>query len=1106
MKINLLFIKRTSFLWNSKIVNTFCTNHLKALSFAFIVLLSINDAIAQLHTAPTCGENYTLDWSTSPTASNEYAWPAGSLSNTFTDVDDSGIDVSVSFTGDTNTLGYWSTNLTPEVGNSSSTLYEGLDFITNGFSDTGITCTINFSSPIYALSFDIHHVNKSFENGDKYWVSATTSTGDTIYPTFTSSSNPSYVVNNAEGTIDATGSSTYNNDAVVGVNFSDSDYITSVTFLWKDCSTCSNYYVHGSGLGNFSFCIPQTLDFDGDNDFINRAAFLGNKSEATMMSWIKLDSGFDGGEIMGQRNFRLFIDSNRRLRTYVKTNGASLNNIATPVSEAPVLETDMWYHVAVIYDADNTSVKMYLNGELEWKYSILYGNALNNEASYNSDHDFEIGRNTLHDNDYFEGSIYETRVYKKALTDNELQRQIYQEIENNDGKVRGKVIPKDIEGLLWSDLELYYKMDIINTGKTPDNSSFGVDGNLNNMRTYQERTAPLPYVTKTGGNGNWNHKDNWLHGDVWDIADAHTPCAIVKISDDMVSDINHSTVGLIIDDGKELTVNSDSGIFNSWFLELNGKIDLQGESQLIQTKDSELVVGVNGELEKDQQGTKDLYTYNYWSSPVGVSSMVDNTVSFKYKLPNVMMNGTNPNSPNSISFVGGYDGSVSGSNISIASYWIWKFANRPDDDYSSWQHVRNTVDVNPGEGFTMKGVSNTNGSVSQEQNYVFNGKPNNGDINLDLNANNDYLVGNPYPSAIDAQQFILDNGPTIDGTGNTTGTLYFWEHWGGGSHYLAEYQGGYATYNLSGGVPAASKASADPDVEQSSMVGTKTPGRYIPVGQGFFVVGEATGKINFNNGQRSFIKESGSSSVFMRGTTNTNTNDSEINEDSRIKIRLGLNSVNTMHRQLLLTVDDRATMGYDWGFDGALNEVIMDDMYWMIDNDKYVIQGIDEIDESQTILPLGIKTSSDGINSIKIDGLENVPEYLDILLYDNVTEVYNDLRVADYSLELLTGEYLERFSLVFSVQGSLSVTDVELESLSLYYALNRNNIVILNPRNAELKQIELFNITGQSVYVNEKLWKGSYNEYKIENLNTGTYVVKLSTVDNNTITKKIIIK
>ena len=156
----------------------------------------------------------------------------------------------------------------------------------------------------------------------------------------------------------------------------------------------------------------------------------------------------------------------------------------------------------------------------------------------------------------------------------------------------------------------------------------------------------------------------------------------------------------------------------------------------------------------------------------------------------------------------------------------------------------------------MKGPGS--GTILNDQNYVFLGKPNNGDITLTINSGNDYLIGNPYASAIDADEFINDNP-------DTSGTLYFWEHWGGDSHELRDYQGGYATYNLSGGVPAP---APDPDVAQVG-VGTKTPGQYIPVSQGFFVTGTSNGNITFENDQRVFQKEGGAASVFMRNANPT---------------------------------------------------------------------------------------------------------------------------------------------------------------------------------------------------------------------------------------------
>ncbi|MBR9915328.1 MAG: T9SS type A sorting domain-containing protein [Algicola sp.] len=854
----------------------------------------------------------------------------------------------------------------------------------------------------------------------------------------------------------------------------------------------------------FSDVQSLTLDFDGVDDYINRSAFLGNKSEVTMMTWVKLDIDANGGDIMGQRNFKLNMDNNNRLRLFVKTNGLVTNSVVSPSIVSPIFTKNMWYHVAAVYDGSNGSVQMFINGDLVWDYHLLDGTALNNQSAWNSDHDFEIGRNSYNDNNYFKGSIYETRVYGKALTSDQLQRQVYQEIENNGGKVRGVVIPKDIDGLLWSDLILYYKMDILDSGQTTDASNSNTNGHLHGMRTYQDYTAPLPYVTKAGGTGNWKDKDNWLHGDVWDIDGAHTACAIVKISDDLKTDQNHGTIGLIVDSGKSLEINGDSGLFNSWYLKLDGTIDLQGESQLVQSEESTLDIISSGALEKDQQGTRDLYTYNYWSSPVGITSTTSNNTN--YSVSAVFKDGTNASAPQAINFVTNtYDGSPT-SPITIADYWIWKFANQTDDDYSSWQHVRSTGILKAGEGFTMKGVANTSGDMSLEQNYTVKGKPNNGDISLPLNAGNNYLIGNPYASAIDAHQFILDNAPTIDAPGNTTGTLYFWEHWGGGSHVLSEYQGGYATYNLAGAVPAVAYATPDADVDQSASVGSKLPGRYIPVGQGFFVVGENTGTVRFKNSQRVFVTENNSASTFIRTSDIESNHRNDASEaDLRMKIRLKFNSVNTYTRKILVTADDNATMGYDWGYDAEIYDNQADDMYWLINEGKYVIQGVNTIN-TETVLPLGINTDSDGLNKISIDKLENIPNDMAIYIHDNVLGLFHNLKDGSYEVDLIAGTYLDRFEIVFTNSDTLSIetSQVTANDIIVYTDYSEDIIIISNPENKVITSVEVFSMLGQSVVTLDEITTDSKLTINTNALSMGTYIVQIA-IEDGSYSQKIIL-
>ncbi|NMH87443.1 LamG domain-containing protein [Flavivirga algicola] len=1072
---------------------------------------------AQLHSSPACGENFTLDWSSAPSATNEFNWlAAGVLSNTFINVDNSGIDFTVTFTGETGTLGVWGGTQTPKVGTSASgSSLENLDLVTNGFSSTGITCTITFSTPIYALSFDLSHVNSNGTNGDMYTITATTTNGDTLFPTFTSSPTPSYTINNSTGVVDANASSTSGTNAIVGVNFLDEDYIESVTFLWQNCSSCSPNVMHGSGLGNFSFCIPQTLDFDGVNDYIDRAAFLGGKSEVTMMSWIKLDAGSDGGEIIGQRNFRLYVDSNKNLKGFVRTDSGL--SISTPDLSLATLSDNLWYHVSLKYNGNTGDITLDLNGESIWNYSdvSIIGTTLNNEAEWNSDHDFEIGRNTELNNNYFEGSIYECRVYNKSLTVSQLQRQVNQEIENNLGNVRGTIIPKDIEGLLWSDLELYYKMGVIETGYTPDSSNSNVDGHLNNMRTYQEYTAPLPYVTTSFCSGNWTDSNNWVHGDVWDVSAIPSESAIIQIQGNIQLNTDISTVGLIIDSASTLEVSNDSGVFNSWYLELNGILNLEDDCQLIQTENSDLVTSATGKILRRQEGASNVYRYNYWSSPVGAvgaTSLTDNNAAINNANNTPFsLNTIKDESGIAMSFTSAYDEAGK-----ISTYWLYTFKNGLT--YWDWAALSPSTPLEVGVGYTQKGT----GNAGVEQQYIFEGKPNNGTILVNVTdvggagsvasvSKTEYLLGNPYPSALDIHKFIDDNVGVIDGT------LQLWQQWAGDSHYLDEYQAGYAQVNKLGSVRAYQFVGFY-GAHNGSQDGTKTPSRYLPVGQGFITEIIADGTVEFNNSQRVFIKESDADGTYSTGSTFFKSSDTKYKKGSSTaksgnqtgamqKIRLEFNATSgpETRRELLMGFSETTTDGFDYGYDAECNESNNNDLNLNLESKNMNIQAYGPITVNK-VVPLNFKSSGNNSFEIRITETENLDENQKVYLRDHLTGGYFELTTNEvYSFSSEQGKFNNRFEIVFQNESkTLSLEEAAFTENYIYYQ-NKTNTLFAKKLNSGVKKMALISMRGETVLeVDNISTEILENGFKFSNISTGAYVVCLRTEANEVLTKKIV--
>lgn len=570
---------------------------------------------------------------------------------------------------------------------------------------------------------------------------------------------------------------------------------------------------------------------------------------------------------------------------------------------------------------------------------------------------------------------------------------------------------------------------------------------------------------------------------------------------------SNGATGVSLVDGYELTVSN--------LLSLqNGDIRLTGEAQIVQSGLVANPASGSGKIFRDQQGTRSSFNYNYWSSPVS-SNGIDYTIS------DVLRDGTdvitNPFNPLVISFdVNPFfaDGVLS-NPIKISDHWLFKYT-AVSTAYAVWQHVGSNGTIKVGEGFTMKGTDGT-ANITDSQNYVFVGKPNNGNITLNISPNQTYLVGNPYPSALDADEFIKDN--IKDGAGrNTTnvinGALYFWNHFAGQTHILASYIGGYATYTLMGGVNAISN---DVLINNNGASGTLVARRYVPVAQGFFVATTLDpnlvannpnlttaitgGPILFKNSQRVFKVETLANSVFMRSQNNYVNSSPNDGEDSRPKIRLVLDSANGLHRQLLVGVDEQATDLFDLGYDALMIDVNTDDMYWEFSGNKFVIQAIPDFNPNR-IIPLSIKITNPGVTTIKIDSLENIPETTQMYIFDNVTGTYHDIKNGNFEITLPVGVYTNRFSLRFSME-SLGVDENTVNSLIINFTNNNNSLNIRNnDTETIIEKVYLYNLLGQMI-ANWDVENSTNIQIPFQKISQGTYIVKVKT-SNRVISKKII--
>ncbi len=565
--------------------------------------------------------------------------------------------------------------------------------------------------------------------------------------------------------------------------------------------------------------------------------------------------------------------------------------------------------------------------------------------------------------------------------------------------------------------------------------------------------------------------------------------------------------------------NTGRMLWVTHYLKLNGTIDLIGESQLLQKRywaaqvnDSELDAASAGYLERDQQGQGNIYRYNDWSSPVGLIGQPQTT---PYAVKDVLWHGLISSDPKQITYIGGYDG-INSSPIQIAEYWIYAYKNF-SGSYYDWVHLMSTGTMLPAEGFTMKGSHQPIAALYDLQNFVFIGKPHNGDIQLPITTGNSYLTGNPYPSALDADQFINDNLSIADGgnaaTTTISGSLYFWDDWEDNTHIYNQAHAGYAIYTKAGGVYA-------PNYNDTGELGNKRPGQFIPVAQGFFVDGEGAGStIKFDNDQRVYKTEADpAQSIFFKPSGKDQQKASEINTDDRLKIWIGFNAADNFHREILLTIDERATDAIDIGFDAIMEEALPNDIYWVLGDDKLVIQAIGEL-TLERVVPIGIKSMGDGPMEIKVDSIANPYPVMEVYLRDNITMDTYDIRNGTFEITLEEGYFNDKYSLVFKSkftieeepveeedQGEvLGVVSEEVISELLIFVGEYNELLrIKRPEEMIINKISLFNIIGQQIQV----WTANLEEQEIDlpiNVDTGVYVVLLET-NKGKILKKVIIE
>lgn len=622
-------------------------------------------------------------------------------------------------------------------------------------------------------------------------------------------------------------------------------------------------------------------------------------------------------------------------------------------------------------------------------------------------------------------------------------------------------------------------------------------------------------VSCSGGVTIWDGT-NWSAG----VPDITTQAVIAGNYDTSVGGVQDSFSACSLDVDATFTLNVADGNFirvqND--ITVNGSMTVQPEGAVVQVDDNSNVIE-NGSVTviKTTSQLNAWYEYTYWSSPVSGETIGNGlfesqiTRRFVYNAQNYL-DATQETNNNDATLPGQDDIDDNGND------WIW---------------VDGTATMQAGVGYAATHreslfVGPPFSSPPYQFDYTFEGPFNNGIINVpvyrndsELNDSNWNLIGNPYPSAIDADLFLAANSDidasVTTATGSTIdGAIFIWSQNTAPSETANGNEGlnfADADYAIINGVGETTGGDGTTPFIISSGI------RAIPSGQAFFVSysdaatpvstsvnGDghtiAEGNVIFNNSMRVFGVDD-NTKFFKNGSSKNKSN-------SFNKLWVDLTSNNGVFNQTLIGYMDNATNNYDGMYFDAVKNLSSNTsaaLYSLIDgvDKKFAIQGkaSNSLDTDE-IVQLGFKTSIDvatiytlSIAQLQGDFLSNNTVYLK----DNLTNTVHNLSDGDYSFTSEVGEFNERFEVAFSAvalsndEFTLNANDIKIVQLD-------DNNIQFTTETSTFKSIVIFDLLGRSLYHLDG--KNNNETYNLSTLKNSVYIANIELENGATVSKKFI--
>ena len=553
---------------------------------------------------------------------------------------------------------------------------------------------------------------------------------------------------------------------------------------------------------------------------------------------------------------------------------------------------------------------------------------------------------------------------------------------------------------------------------------------MDNMYFYKQDTW-------SGANStNWATASNWASGSV-PTATSDVVIGSGTYQPIITSDVSISS--LTINSGKTLTVNAGFDLTVANAVANSGTMTLQNNANLLQNSATTTNSNSGNIIVKRNSSSLLRLDHTLWSSPVASQ----NLYSFS---PATLTN----------------------------RFYVY---DTPTNVYST-SGLSGSTTFATGKGYAVRAPNDHSSTTPATWTGTFTGVPNNGTVPFPLvTGGSGYnLVGNPYPSPINASSFLTDNSSKIEGT------LYFY------AHSLTMNADGtfpsgtnYSTWNTTAGVAATTAASGD------FHPIPVTPNGVVQVGQGFFVKATAAGNVNFTNAMR----VGNNADQFLRTT--------EI-ERHRLWLNLTTDNDNDIN-QIAVAYVEGATQGVDTNFDGLSFGNTGSSLSSKINGSDYVIQGRSLPFDSNDVISLGFNAATAGNYKIKLtnkDGLFLGSQ--DVFVRDNLMGTEHNITIAPYLFATQAGTFDNRFQLVYtqrlaSPSSTFTANSVLVTNNPDGFRVTTNGIA--------MKDIHVYDISGRLLFKQLNINETAIDLKMFSQANQ-MLLLKITSQENETVTVKAI--